>query len=327
MTQRPTIAGPLTGNMTAWVDPEAASEVWYPIEAMRRADIKVIVSLVGGRGHVPRRGEDKEYRGGRSVLALVRRHERLKKDWWFQIGTWGGPKYGWIEGKQTPLEMYGRTPPTRFSPVMFRPLVPLTWPDALPDPLRSTFGPNLPEPAALEPDEPLDPHLADDSWPHPGMKLGHGEAPLTRDECEARILRAFRTSNSSAGGDVGHHGSSYCADIPTEMVKTALLHADAERRVQERAEGIAPESEAVRSGWTPTKRDLADWLMALTWLNGLDRKELRVLSMKAADPPFSLRQIKERVRVKSATTVSNIYERALDQAFAAAISTKKGELT
>lgn len=170
-----------------------------------------------------------------------------------------------------------------------------------------------PEPFGASGDVQIDPHLSSDGWPYPDIALGQQTAPTSIEECEARILRAYRTSDAQRR--VGHGPGSFCGDIPSDMVKIALMTAAREREREERREGRAPDLEAVRSGWTPGERDKEDWTYALAWLNGVDRRALRILALRAADPPWSFRQIAERLRLGSHETVRARYLAALRWAF------------
>jgi hypothetical protein len=295
---------------------DVSERLWYPIEAMRWPNVPVVVSLVGGQGRLPPPGiKDDKQRGGFEILAEIRRRPGpARAYWWYQLGAWGGIAYGFVRTEVVELEMFGRTPPTKYSPNAWRPLDPRAWRHPLPEPLGSGFGPVLPVAPERPEEEPLDPHLSDDGWPYPGLKLRCGEPPASVKECEARILRAFRTSASRGGGiSAGHTGGSLCSDIPGEMVKAALKYAALEREADE-----GSDSDAVRSGWTPADRDLRDWDTALSWLDFADRKLVQVLSLRAADPPWAFWQIAKLQRV-SRQIVHERYARALAYAFASAI--------
>lgn len=310
------ILGPLAGKMRAWVAPDVDTP-WYPIAAMRWAGLPVVVMLE---------------KGGVAVLAVARKQTRPKGVWWYQLGSWCKEEYRWLKHDEIRLAPYGQSPPAPNSPVAFRPVDPERWPHPLPAALDRAMGQNRPELEDRSAPEGVDPHQGspdaclrqddpearlrqDDDWPHFGVRLTLG-VPASLKECEARILRAFRTSNAQAR--VGHGAGSFCNDIPSDMVKIALMTAAREREMEERREGKAPALDAVRSGWTPSERDLEDWWFALDWLNGLDRRSLKIVQLRAADPPWSFRQIKEKVRMKCHKTVRVHYERAIAAAFATA---------
>lgn len=302
------VQGPATGRMSAWRAP-GVDAPWYPIAAMRWAGLPVIVTVNDRRNPD---GGVRPNSGGYEVLAVMRRHSRQKRWWWFQLGWLVAPER-WHRHEGVALEMVGRDPPSRYSPSAWRPIDPAAWPHPLPAPLGPAFGSRLPRAAPVEPAEGVDPHLASDGWPYPDIALGEG-VPASREECEARVLRAFRTSASRAGGGgVGHVRRGMCADIPKEIVLASVhlnevwwsAHPDADGSIYE----------AVRSGWTPTERDKNDWLTALGWLSGLDRKSLRAVALRAADPPWSFTQIAERIGVRRNVTARGVYERAIDHAF------------
>lgn len=286
--------------------------LFYPIETMRWANLPVVVTLLGGDRPMPA----DETRGGFEVLAIVRKHPRRKVWWWYQVGAWGGAGHGWMRSEQIALDMVGRTPPSPKSPTAWRPLDVAAWPHPLPAPLDPSFGPKRPPTATPEAAEALDPHIGDDGWPYPGLVLTLG-TPASREECEARVLRAFRTSASAAGGGaIGHAARTMSADIPKEIILASIRLNEAWWSVHPDADGGV--FEAVRSGWTPNKRDVGDWVTALGWLDYLEPRAVRVISLRAADPPFSFRQIAERIRVSHHVTAKRIYERAIDAAFASA---------
>lgn len=292
----------MSGRISAWHAPE---EVWYPVAVDGRTQVPahapVLVSLDGG---------------GTVVVAEIRRHPvRRAMWWWVQLGVWAGEGYGWARTEAVRLEKVWHEPVSRFSPTAFRPLDVAAWRHPLPAPLDPVFGANRPISPLSEPAESIDPHLASDGWPYPDIALGLG-VPRSSEECEARVLRAFRTSHAQSR--VGHGSGSTCADIPREMVLVALKLAEQERLAQERERGIVQSLEAVRSGWTPTKRDLADWWVALGWLEGLAPRKVRIVGLRAADPPWSYHQIKDHVRVACGKTAKAWYGQAMAWAFAAA---------
>lgn len=301
------VTGPRSGKLAAWWSPDAGDDVWYPLgPGVKLAPgVPISVVLEGDR----RPEADK---GGYAVLAIIEKHPRRKTWWWFQIGAWGGEAYGWVRTVKTELDQVGRTPPSDRSPFAFRPADLARWPHPLPAPLDPAFGPKRPPARVAEAAEPL--QDGSDDWPYPGLALGLG-VPASGEECEARILRAFRTSASAVGGHIGHGASGYCADIPREMVKTALKWAAQAREAEDRREGRAPDLEAVRSGWTPTKRDVEDWTVALSWLDGVSQRAVLILSLRAADPPWSFRQIAERVRGTNRETVRTRYVSTMAHAY------------
>lgn len=300
--------GPKSGRMAA-CRADGDDVAWYPMSAMRWARTPVIVALGArdGEGGVVRG------RGGYEVLALIDRHEtRRGLWWWYQLGAWSDDDNRWLPQTRVPLEMVGRDPPTALSPAAWRPVDPDAWQHPLPAPLDPALGPNHPAPPRREAPEPIDPHLASDGWPFPGLPLGDG-TPASRAECEARVLRAFRTSASRVGGGVGHRRLDTCADIPREIIDASCRRNAAWWSVHADADGGA--YEAVRSGWTPTRRDMADWDRVLSWLNGLASQKIRIVALRAADPPWSFRQIAEKLRMKSHNTVRRAYAEAIAWAY------------
>ena len=308
------ITGPQSGKIAGWIAPGADVD-WYPIAAMRWAGLPVLVAIPGGF----------------EVVAEIRRHPRRRLPWWYQLGVWTGEAYGWARSEVIALDMVGRAEPSDYSPTAFRPLDLSAWRHPLPPPLDPVFGPKRPLAPSIEPaDDDVTAlgavgagqpkrHQGSDDWPHPGLKLGgKGSAPASIEECEARLLRAFRTSASRAGGGaVGHAVASTCADIPREMVLASCAANAAYWAVHPDADGST--FEAVRSGWTPSKRDASDWDTALGWLNGLNKRAVRVVALRAADPPWSFRQIAERFGMKNQNSARWLYAKAMQHAFCSAL--------
>lgn len=281
----------------------ALEPAWYPVDGIRfRPSVPVVVSL---------------HRPGFEILAVIEQDDR-RRWWWFQCGVYGGPAHGWIENAREKLEMVGRTPPSDFSPRLFRPVDLARWDHKrtpLPAPVTPALGSSLQTARANPMAEPLDPHAGDDGWPYPRLTLGERTTPASREECEARLLRAWRTNALSH--DVGHSTGSFCSDIPSEMVKVALKFTNRARLIEEARGGpIKPENyNAVRSGWTPTRRDFGDWDYALSWVAALRWDGRKAVEMRAADPPYSFRSIGGILHCHHATA-QRTYDRAIDAAFA-----------
>lgn len=275
--------------------PLSHTEPWYPIAAMRWARLPVEIA-----------------RAGYQHAAIVLADKPSGRLHWYMVTPAG--KIG---------DRFARynVAADRSAPERWRPLAGHAWPHPLPEPIADMTSARPPGQHAAPPDaEPEDATTPGDGWPYPGLRLGQCVPPVSIAECEARLLRALRTSASRETGSVGLAHRSTCADIPSEYVKIALKH--------ERAEALrlglySPETHAVRSGWTPLHRDIEDWAYALDWLAVLawDDPVRRVLEMRAADPPFSFRGIAEQMtgrrrRMKtSAQALHAAYGRALTIAF------------
>lgn len=249
---------------------------------------------------------------GYAMDAVLRRHDGHGRYWWHRLDA---------DGKVTPFAQW---PAGKRSPEFWRPKDLISWPAPLPEPHVSLSIPSPPDfrPPRGEP-EPL-PDMSD-GWPHPRVKLGDRTPPVSRDECEARLLRALRTSASSAVSSIHRPRRTICGDLPSEWVKAALAHAEAER-LSRLIERVGSDFEAVRSGWTPNKRDINDWDYALIWLRGVDGAAARVLKWRSFDPPFSFSEIGDRLGGRYAergehdigkTRVRRLYTGTLDVIFRA----------
>ena len=264
--------------------------VWYPIAAMTKAHVPVVVS---GTGY--------------ELIAEIRKHPGLS--------TPSRPIWYWWEirrsGRNVQLAPVGSEDHAK-APRYFTPLNPAAWPYALPSPVE-TLSP--PEPNR-QPPEPEDDTETGDGWPYPGLKLGCLVPPQSLKECEARLLRAIRTERSPAVEGLGLRRHAYSADIPREMAQIAMRFAAAERL---RDGDDSASHEAVRSAWTPDRRDITDWVYCFTWLRGLRWQQRMILTLRAIDPPMSytiiggFKEIKlhpESVRLVYVGAVEKVYRRA-----------------
>lgn len=246
---------------------------WYPIASMRRHRITVRVQGAGFE-----------------CLAIVRDHPTAKRPWWI-VMTERATMDGVRMLPSEPLAPYGVAAHVR-APMLWQPIAAGQWPDALPDPVRTP--PRPPGQHAAPPDaEPEDATQPGDGWPYPGLRLGQCTAPVSLEECEARLLRALRTSASRETGHVGLDRRATCSDLIAIALKFA--HFEAIMRGD-----VKPDTEAVRSGWTPLRRDIEDWTYALEWLRapGCGGIGQDVLMLRAADPPWSFRGAAERLSTR-----------------------------
>lgn len=276
---------------------------WYPIATMRRHRITVRVQ---GAGY--------------ECLAIVRDHPTAKRPWWLVMAeraTFAGRHLLPVE----PLAPYGVAAHVR-APMLWQPLAAGHWPEPLPAPVRDAPRPPGQHPPPPD-EEPEDPTQPGDGWPYPGLRLGQRVPPSSIEECEARLLRALRTSASRETGHVGLDRRATCADIPAEMIKIALKFAHWEAIMRG---DVKPETHAVRSGWTPLRRDIEDWTYALEWLRapGCGGTGQEVLIMRAADPPWSFRGAAERLSTRrkriTGQAVHAAYWRVVEAAFEGARS-------
>lgn len=283
----------------------------YPIAAMRRAGVTVFAWLP----LVPA-----------EILAIVaRRADMRDKPWWWHA------KRG--DRIAEPLAPYG-APRGRFAPTEWRPQVAGLWPEALPEPIQRhiAHGPAL----GVErdgrgrvyvraPDEELDPTRASDGWPYPGLVLGECQPPASAREAEARYLRAVRTRDARGVVEDDIVRRSRSTDIPAEMQRIWEKIAAAELRREAYLEGRfgALDASALRSAWSPSRRDLGDWDYALAWGRALSATERKLFELRAADPGYSWSDVGRRIGLRDPAErgrqARGIYEDAVPVLFKAAV--------
>lgn len=296
---------------------------WYPAATMRWANVTVWICT----------------HGGRQVRARVMTHPGTKRPHWYvQVGE-RKAEGGRLMAVWEPLAPFAPGATGPLHPVAWAPIDPARWQHPLPEPMVPAAGRNfiaqkavpsprqgiayLPVTDPPPPHEPLDPLVPDDRWPYPDVRLNwYPNPPVSVAEAEARVLRAYRTSRTQ--DRVGHQTRATCSDIPSEMVKIALRHAALEAALERRLAGLPPDPEApaVRSAFTPTRRDLGDWVEALTWVRTLNETQIRIVNLRADDPVWSWRQIAERCGA-SKDSVRNWYRQACEEIFRAATAQKR----
>jgi len=289
--------------MRAWLAPDDGRGPWYAIAAMQRPGVTIELALNGGV-HVEGR------------LAPHPRNRRLF--WW----EWRPSLEEFV-----PLQMW--TPPAAplpertsdRTPLAWRPWVPGVWPDPLPEPVQGAVI-RRQEAGRAEQDGAVASHtdvLISDScllspehgWPYPGLALGERTPPRSRQEAEARVLRALRTMNVLPRPRNGGGGGGCW---PREWtVLAARLDALERLASGERDTHVPP----VRSTWLATRRDQGDWLYALKWMGGLADAHRRVIRLRAADPPYGWREIARREQI-ARQDVQQRYEAAIDAVWRAA---------
>ncbi len=309
-------------RISAWHAIDDGRGPWFPVAAMQR--IGVIVELACN--------------GARQIVGKLDRHPRNKRLFWWE---WRD-----LIEEFSPLQMW--TPPVaplpdRLSdrtPLAWRPLVPGVWPDPLPEPLFQAAGsrqqaagpqrspecqwhgnaaacPLMPAACCLLPDPPPPPEPH--GWPYPGLKLGESVPPTSKEEAEARVLRAWRTLTVLPGHDyVG--GGDLC--WPRDWYVLGQRIDALERYLNGERETHVP---PVRSTWLATRRDQGDWRYALAWMNGLSEAHREIIRLRAADPPYRwgeiARQMSRKGEALSGITRAGAqwrYEAAIDAVWEAA---------
>lgn len=270
--------------------PPDAVHDWYPIRALtpRHANRPVHLS---GQGWVAVGRIMRDAASGRWIwaewLPAIGRHVML------------APWRVWRED----------VPPHGREPCFWRPVEWAPWPEPLPVPIAGPVyhaPPPAPEPEAIEPET--------DGWPYPGLALGERVPPRSLQEAEARVLRGLRRMDLESEAGIVQRG--YATDIPREFYVLMRRHQMAEDMAEARRLGhpLATEIGAVRAAWIPTRRDNGDWDYALDWWRQLPGWGRRLIQFRAANPPFSWRQIGER-EGESHTQSRKRYRTAIEALF------------
>jgi hypothetical protein len=278
---------------TSWMAPDAA-EAWYPIHTLTPRQADRTVHLSG--------------QGWEVVGRLVREPESGRWQWM----EWRQGLRQFVLLSPWRLMRAGVVPQGR-EPSAWRPVAWEVWPDPLPEPIAGPVY--APRPPGPEPDPPPLPET--DDWPYPGVRLGERVPPADDREAEARVLRGLRRMDLEP--KVGLHKQGFSADIPREFFHLMRRAQLAEDMADARRRGMPVSSEIgnVRSAWTPSRRDNGDWAYALDWWRQLGTFERQLFRYRAANPPFSWRQIGEREGMSGAGA-HKAYGRAVAALFAIA---------
>lgn len=193
------------------------------------------------------------------------------------------------------------------APETWRPFDGVTWAGPLPEPVRE------PRPPALFTDMPSapEPLVPADGWPFPGLPLGtFREKPRSPLELEARVLRGLRTERTP--GIVKPDRLGYPSPWPATVTEWSDLIAQ-----QENHDNLV--LRALRSAWTPDRRDLGDWDVATGWLAGLRQPRQRphkpnrwqrIFIARSLDPPWSWRRIADNAG-RDVETIRGWYDEAI----------------
>lgn len=207
-------------------------------------------------------------------------------------------------------------------PLSWRPVNPDTWPDVLPDPMsRVKEAEHVTEQPRVAPER-----LSDlEWWCHPDFRLGQpGEPPVSLRECEARILRAFRTNDYLSKLDRPGYASAWPGDLMVaarcvaELLKTAksgklpFLNGDDYHDIHVDRSDLR----ALPARWTPTRRDIGDAEPghAFSWLPKLNKSESAIFHWRTDTPPYSWAQISE-FDGRARQVLQRRYKRIIEAAF------------
>jgi hypothetical protein len=285
-------------HIAGWMAPDAGRP-WFPIAGLTRVNVSVELSLENGF----------------EITGKLAKHPETLRWFWWELRP-NAKAYVILMPYRSP----GKPAGTRHdrTPVAWRPLPGVLWPDPLPSPLTGPVPPPPAPPAEIEP-----PPLPEvDDWPYPGLRLGERVAPASEQECEARVLRALRRMDHEPR--VGLYASRISADYPRElyhlMVRQQLAEDLAEALAAGRRITDAPD---VRVAWTPTRRDNGDWDYALEWWRQLARADRALFRYRAANPSWSWRQIAE-AEGQTVSALTGRYARAIARMFAIATKGEHG---
>lgn len=209
--------------------------------------------------------------------------------------------------------------PSFSEPSLWRPLFPERWTEQLPAP-AIVMQPLYDATVRPQPSEQTEPVREVDDWPIPGIKLTLAR-PASRDEAEARILRAIRTSEMLENLDE-HHRSTAC--WPPSLLFKARQVEKALRSSRTGTLGFLHKSDyeqihvdrsdfrALPDVWIPTRRDIGDIEQnCMLWLRGIQANPSHVVHMRAARPQYSWRAICEYLG-RSDYVVKRWYTNAID---------------
>lgn len=219
----------------------------------------------------------------------------------------------------SPRRKHTRDLPSFAEPSLWRPLYPERWMEQLPAPavIQQAMYDGTIRP---EPSEQTEPVREVDDWPIPGLRIGLGR-PNSRDEAEARIMRAIRTSDALERLDDDRRST---ACWPPALLFKARQVEKALRSSRTGTLGSLHKSDyeqihvdksdlrALPDIWIPTRRDISDIeANVLLWLRGLTPNPSHVLHMRAARPQYSWRAISEYLH-RSDYVVKRWYTNAID---------------
>lgn len=204
----------------------------------------------------------------------------------------------------------------------WRPVSFETWPEPLPSPSL----PMKEREHVIEQPRAAPERLSDlEWWCHPDFRLGQpGEPPVSLRECEARILRAFRTNDYLSKLDRPGYASAWPGDLMVaarcvaELLKTAksgklpFLNGDDYHDIHVDRSDLR----ALPARWTPTRRDIGDAEPghAFAWLPKLNKSESAIFHWRTDTPPYSWAQISE-FDGRARQVLQRRYKRIIEAAF------------
>lgn len=217
----------------------------------------------------------------------------------------------------------------------WRPVSFETWPEPLPSPSLPMKDPKRQPERPRAPVEPREKLLW---WESPDLRLGSpGEPPVCLRECEARILRAWRTSEFLGSTDEDRkrlkaERVAWPQDLRVASnVMEAILKRD-RRNARLREEDYSDFNLKVDKSdsrerpvrWTPTRRDVGDIDPpgVLEWLRDLSYRDKGMLNLRTAQPPFSWEEISTVPMMdgRARQVLQRRYKRIIEQAFKRAIA-------
>jgi hypothetical protein len=207
--------------------------------------------------------------------------------------------------------------PEYATPHLWRPEFESVWPHELPEPSRT-----MPAPQKVE----EQPAVEDTLEAEHTSPLGKPRTPpKTLDECEQRIIRAWRTMNHPGvvRKDLQTKLTYYPEDflIAADVCKQGILKGRARVSLTELGDfhfGAPESSEEAIGVFNPTTRDMSDWDYALDWIKGVDGRTKRIFARRFAVPRWSWAAISEDLG-RSRQAVEQKYRREIKRAFERAL--------
>jgi hypothetical protein len=241
--------------------------------------------------------------------------------------TWGGNEFaGMMKIKKNGERKYRmiadnghkKDLPKHATPQLWRPEFESVWPHDLPDPAWTTPSREREE-SSQSVDDTLEVEHTD--------PLGKPKTPpRSINECEQRIIRAWRTMNHPGivRKDLQTKLSFYPEDflIASEVRKQDIFKGRARLKLEDLDDFdfSAPEPSTEAIGvFQPSARDISDWDYAMGWIANVDRRTKRIFAMRFAVPRWSWSAIAANLN-RSKQAIEQKYNREISKAYGRAVS-------
>jgi hypothetical protein len=206
-----------------------------------------------------------------------------------KLGKQGNRKYRMILDSGHKKDL-----PRHATPQLWRPEFESVWPHDLPAPAWSR------PPSKQETNQPT---IEDTLEAEHTSPLGKSRTqPKSIEECEQRIIRAWRTMNHPGvvKKDLQNKLTYYPEDflIASSVCKQDILKGRARVSLKELDDfdfGAPEPSEEAIGVFNPTTRDMSDWDYALDWIKGIDKRTKRIFARRFAVPRWSWKATSEDI--------------------------------